>query len=77
MMKKFVPFFTLLIMASAASAQDNDAMKSHYLKIYDQAIGYNDVNATINALYGYLAVDNSLKYKDTLSMLYFSTKSSI
>ena len=42
---------------------------------YNQAIKYNDVNAAINGLYGYLAVDNSLPYKDTLSMLYFSTKS--
>ena len=75
MMKKLLPFFTLLLMASAGSAQDAEAMKSHYLKVYNQAIKYNDVNAAINGLYGYLAVDNSLPYKDTLSMLYFSTKS--
>ena len=75
MMKKFVPFFTLLILASASSAQDSTMLKKHYLKIYNQAITYNDVNAAINGLYGYLAVDNNKQYKDTLSMLYFSTKS--
>ena len=75
MMKKFVPFLTFLIMAFASSAQDTAMLKKHYLKIYNQAITYNDVNAAINGLYGYLAVDNSQQYKDTLSMLYFTTKS--
>ena len=56
-------------MVSGSSAQDTALLKKHYLKIYSQAIAYNDVNAAINGLYGYLAVDNSLKYKDTLSML--------
>lgn len=75
MMKKIFPIFTCLLMVIAARAQDAEGMKNHYLKIYNQAISYNDVNAAINGLYGYLAVDNNLKYKDTLSMLYFSTKS--
>ena len=74
MMKKFVPFVLFLLLASTLSAQDTAAMKKHYLKVYNQAIAYNDVNAAINGLYGYLAVENSQKYKDTLSMLYFSTK---
>ena len=74
-MKKFVPLALCLLMAGAVKAQDAEMMKKHYLKIYDQAIAYNDVNAAINGLYGYLAVDNSLIYKDTLSMLYFTTKS--
>lgn len=74
-MKKFVPFLTFLIVASASSAQDTAALKKHYLKVYNQALIYNDVNAAINGLYGYLATDNSLNYKDTLSMLYFSSKS--
>lgn len=73
-MKKFVPFLCCLILAAGASAQDSAAMKKHYLKVYNQALSYNDVNAAINALHGYLAVDNSLIYKDTLSMLYFTTK---
>lgn len=75
MMKKFLPFFIGLLIASAVTAQDSAALKKHYLKIYSQAIAYNDVSAAINGLYGYLAVDNSLSYKDTLSMLYYSIKS--
>lgn len=75
MMKKFVPFFTFLLMAAASQAQSPEAMKNHYLKVYNQAIKYNDINAAINGLHGYLAVDSSLKYRDTLSMMYFSTKS--
>jgi len=75
MMKKFIPFMLFLTVGSASFAQDSAGMKKHYLKIYNQAVTYNDVNTAINALYGYLAVDNSLLYKDTLSMLYFSTKS--
>ena len=74
MMKKFVPFLCCLILAAGASGQDSAAMKKHYLKIYNQALAYNDVNAAINALHGYIATDNNLIYKDTLSMLYFTTK---
>ncbi len=75
MMKKFLPFLICLTVSCASLAQDSVALKKHYLKVYNQAIGYNDVAAAINGLHGYLATDNSLKYKDTLSMLYFSTKS--
>jgi tetratricopeptide (TPR) repeat protein len=74
MMKKFAPFFFCLIVVTGTRAQDSDAMKKHYLKIYNQALTYNDVNAAINGLHGYLAADNSLVYKDTLSMLYFTIK---
>lgn len=74
-MKKMFTVTLLLMTVLASRAQDTEAMKSHYLKIYSQAITYNDVNAAINGLYGYLAIDNSMKYKDTLSMLYFTTKS--
>ena len=73
-MKKIVPFLCCLILVAGASAQDSTIMKKHYLKVYNQALSYNDVNAAINALHGYIAVDNSLIYKDTLSMLYFTTK---
>jgi len=52
-----------------------DNLKKHYLKIYQQALTYNDANAAINALHGYIAEDNNILYKDTLSMLYFNTKS--
>lgn len=59
---------------SAVEAQDADGMKRHYLKIYDNALIYNDARAAINALHGYIALDSGAAYKDTLSMLYFSTK---
>lgn len=74
-MKKFAPVLFCLLAVTAASAQDNESMKKHYLKMYVQAINYNDINAAINSLHGYIAVDNSLAYKDTLSILYFNAKS--
>ncbi len=74
MMKKFVPFLVSLAILSDTQAQDNGAMKKHYLKVYNQAITYNDAAAAINALHGYIAVDSNMAYKDTLSMLYFNTK---
>lgn len=64
----FILFFTL-----ETFAQDNP-LQRHYLKVYGQALAYNDINTAINALQGYIAIDNDLKYKDTLSMLYFSNK---
>lgn len=75
MMKKFVPILCCLMTVTAASAQDSEAMKKHYLKIYSQAVTYNDISAAINSLHGYIAVDNSMAYKDTLSILYFNAKS--
>ena len=74
-MKKIVPVLISLIVVLNASAQDSAALKKHYMKVFSQALLYNDVNAAINGLHGYLAVDNSLLYKDTLSMMYFSIKS--
>lgn len=62
-------------MSVTVRAQDSGALKNHYLKVYNQAIAYNDISAAINGLHGYLAVDNNLLYKDTLSMLYFTSKS--
>ncbi len=74
-MKKLVPVFFCLLIVTAGSAQDSTALRKHYLKVYNQALAYNDINVAINALQGFIAVDNSLIYKDTLSMLYFSAKS--
>ena len=74
-MKKLLLGFSCLAAVSSAQAQDSAAMKNHYLKIYYQAINYSDLNTAINALHGYIAVDNGLIYKDTLSMLYFNAKS--
>jgi len=75
MMKKFVPFLVSLTILSGAQAQDNGALKKHYLKVYNQAVTYNDANAAISALHNVVALDSNYAYKDTLSMLYFSTKS--
>jgi tetratricopeptide (TPR) repeat protein len=75
-MKKNV--LILLLAASSACAvqgQNDDHLKKHYLKTYGQALYYNDINAAINALHGYIAIDSNVAYKDTLSMLYFRGKS--
>ena len=74
MMKKTISFLIGVISFTAMSAQDTEAMKKHYLKMYDNALVYNDARAAINALHGYVAIDSGAAYKDTLSMLYFSTK---
>ncbi len=74
-MKKLLLGFSCLAAVSSAQAQDSSALKKHYLKIYYQAINYSDLNTAINALHGYIAVDNGMIYKDTLSMLYFNAKS--
>lgn len=76
-MKKFLPWLFCFVMVSTASAQDSVVLRKHYLKMYNQALNYNDIAAAINALHGYIATDNNMLYKDTLSMLYFSAKSYI
>lgn len=75
MMKKIVSILLVLTIVTNVTAQDSAALKKHYMKVFSQALLYNDVNAAINGLHGYLAVDNNLLYKDTLSMMYFSSKS--
>lgn len=75
MMKKLLIGISCFASVSLAHAQDSAALKKHYLKIYNQAINYSDLNTAINALHGYIAVDNGMIYKDTLSMLYFNAKS--
>lgn len=74
MMKKFVPLIVGLAVCSGVQAQNNEAMKKHYLKVYNQAVTYNDANAAIGALHNVVALDSNIAYKDTLSMLYFNTK---
>lgn len=74
-MKKLIPVLLGVMIVTGAAAQDSIALKKHYLKVYSQALTYNDVNAAINALHGYIAASNSITYKDTLSMLYFNVKS--
>lgn len=75
MMKKLIPVFLGVMLFSGVAAQDNMALRNHYLKVYKQALSYNDVNTAINALQNYVAVDNNLSYKDTLAMLYYNVKS--
>ena len=70
-MKKITLILFSFGIFASMKAQDSATLRKHYLKVYTQALGYNDVNVAINALQGYLAVDNSLIFKDTLSMLYF------
>lgn len=73
-MKKTFVSIAVLLVSITAMAQDAAALKKHYLKMYSNALSWNDAGAAISALHGYLAVDDNLSYKDTLSMLYFSTK---
>lgn len=73
-MKKIGPFLLGILAVSAVSAQDDAAMKKHYLRVYNQALTYNDPAAAIMGLHGYIAIDSNVSYKDTLSMLYFGVK---
>jgi len=74
-MKKLIPLIFGILCVSSATAQDSIAIRKHFQKVYRQALSYNDANAAINALQNYIAADNSIAYKDTLSMLYFNVKS--
>ena len=74
-MKKLIPVFFGLLVVSGVAAQDSMTLRKHYLKVYRQALSYNDANAAINALQNYIAADNNINYKDTLSILYFTVKS--
>jgi tetratricopeptide (TPR) repeat protein len=74
-MKKLILFFSLTLLTTISFAQNDNAMKSHYLKVFRNAMSYNDPDAAINALHGYIAIDSSVTYKDTLSLLYFVRKS--
>jgi tetratricopeptide (TPR) repeat protein len=74
-MKKLIPLFIGILVISGAAAQDSISLRKHHLKVYRQALAYNDANAAINALQNYIAADNNNRYKDTLSMLYFNVKS--
>jgi tetratricopeptide (TPR) repeat protein len=74
-MKKLIPFFLGILLVSGVAAQDSVAMRKHFLKVYRQSLSYNDANAAINALHNLIATDNSIAYKDTLSILYFNVKS--
>ena len=71
-MKTLLAVACLFVAGLTHAQSPMDSMKKHYVKVYNQALQYNDVNTAINALQGYIAIDNNTAYKDTLSMLYFS-----
>ncbi|MEO6610685.1 MAG: CDC27 family protein [Chitinophagaceae bacterium] len=73
-MKKMLLFLFVMGFSVGVKAQDSAAMKKHYLKMYRQGLVYTDLNTGIYALQGYLAIDNNIQYRDTLSMLYYATK---
>ncbi|MCX6316963.1 MAG: tetratricopeptide repeat protein [Bacteroidetes bacterium] len=73
-MKKIGPFLMGILAIGSVAAQDDAAMKKHYLRVYSQGLSYNDPAAAIMGLHGYLAIDSNVVYKDTLSMLYFGVK---
>ncbi len=78
-MRKIFVLFAGLWATSCSFAQSmSDNLKSHYQKTYQQALQYNDVNVAINALQNIIAEtpgNENILLKDTLSMLYFATKS--
>jgi tetratricopeptide (TPR) repeat protein len=74
-MKKLIPLFFGILFVSGAAGQDSTFLRKHHLKVYRQALAYNDANAAINALHNIIASENNLAYKDTLSILYFNVKS--
>jgi len=73
-MKKMGSFLVGLLAVSAVGAQDNTAMKKHYLGVYTQGLRYNDPATAIGGLQGYIAIDSNIVYKDTLAMLYYGVK---
>ena len=72
MRKILILSYCSLISVSLNAQPGMDSLKKHYVRIYNQAVRYNDVNTAINSLHGYLAIDNNTAYKDTLSMLYYT-----
>lgn len=75
---------TLLVLALGITVQTNaqvsvgDSIKAHYMKTYQQAIDYNDAGVAINSLQNIIVETtgpNKILFKDTLSMLYFASKS--
>jgi tetratricopeptide (TPR) repeat protein len=70
-MKKIVVTLMASIALVTANAQTNNDLKAHYMKMYTQAINYSDLKTAIYALNGYLSIDTSVVYKDTLAQLYF------
>ena len=78
-MKKVLSLALIIVIANAAYSQVSvgDSLKKHYMNTYEQALKYNDLPLAINSLNNAIVempATQSLVYKDTLSMLYFSNK---
>ena len=78
-MKKvfYLAFITIAAHTADAQVSVGDSLKKHYLNTYEQALKLSDVQLGINSLNNALVEmtgTQSLLYKDTLSILYFSNK---
>ena len=78
-MKKllYVTFILAVVNISTANGQVGDSLKKHYLNTYEQALKLDDLGLAINSLNNALVEmtgAQSMLFKDTLSMLYFSNK---
>ncbi len=75
-MKKLISILFATVLCMSVMAQGTNELGNHFLKVYRQALRYNDPSTAISSLHNYIVTDaNSMVYKDTLSMLYFTTKS--
>lgn len=79
-MKKTVTLALVLVMGQAAFSQASfsESLKKHYLTVYENSLNYSDLPLAIDALNNALVEmsgQESLLYKDTLSILYFNNKS--
>jgi tetratricopeptide (TPR) repeat protein len=70
-MKKILILAVCFYCSSTLYAQQSTPSKSHYLTMYQRALKLNDSRTAIIALNGYLAIDEDVAYKDTLSILYY------
>ena len=78
-MKKIVSVALFGVIAITANSQVSvkESLKQHYMNTYEQALKLNDLELAINSLNNALVempAEQSMLYKDTLSMLYFSNK---
>ena len=79
-MKKTMISALILLFAYTAYPQGpvNESLKKHYFNLYEQALKYDDLPLAIISLNNVLVEmptgKESMKYKDTLSILYFNNK---
>ena len=79
-MKKTMISALILLFAHTAYPQGsvNESLKKHYFNLYEQSLKYDDLPLAIISLNNVLvempAGPETMKYKDTLSILYFNNK---